>query len=355
MSSPVPAQRRVPIELEPLGDLEKGTMSNELWRELNSIIEYEAKSVQATGVIVPSPARSRGKTSPEGSASREATKGANNNSNPHSASHSSASGGDTSIGSTRFPNRFPAMESFFHALATLGVTKQSYRGLALLHNSAHLGVWNTSNVGGANAALRAQVQDRIAAQTEAIDESLRSATQRAKMLREEQTKDMAAAKGAASGSQPQQQPGGSDQYLKDLQNSRIEAEFERMRDQLRAEDAARREQLDYSRELRQKEAKDAELADKKAKLKAERELRQREREERLRELQQAEAAALDSFETKLREHGKVGVSPKKAGSGAAAAAASSGAAPAAASATVKAPSAASPSAAQKAVEEDQEL
>jgi hypothetical protein len=343
MSSPSP-QRRVPLQMEPLADLEKGTMSDGLWQELNSTIRLEAASLLVTGSITSSITRNRG-ASP-GSQQRSPNSGARQaggspSSQPQSrggvgaAAATSSSSGGTATAADASPalrkyaaaQRFPTMERYFGALAAMGLNKAQYRGLALLHNAAQLGVWQAVQADGPSSAqVRAAVQERAAAGSAAIDEHLQGATERARALREEQRKD-------------REPPGES--YLKDLQRSRIDAEFERMRDQLRAEDAARREQVEVARDAKAKTAAEQELAERKRRLAEERAARMREREEKQRELRAAEQRELSHFESALREHHKIGTTPAVAVAAAAAAAAAVAAPPAAAAAAAAAPARAS--------------
>lgn len=269
-------------------------MSDELWKELQDRIQFEAHSVQATGVIVPSPSRQRNKnnsTSPNNNnQDRSIVSSTTANASSLSSLSTTNSKGDASV--PRFAGqRFPAMENFFQSLSTMQVSKASYRGLAMLHNAAQLGVWHSHQT-GANAQLRALAAERAAEKSEAIEESLRSATERARILRDEQAKALA-------------DPNKEDTYLRELQRSRIDAEFERMRDQLRAEDAARREQLDYAREQKAKANAEQELAERKRKLREDRERRHKEREDRTRELQQQENAALSGLEHARQEQIKL--------------------------------------------------
>lgn len=274
-------------------------MSDELWRELQDTIHYEAASVQATGVIVPSPARKRnlknGVASNENSPSSEQQQQHKDRSVAIASSTTTSSGG-VGVSAGSGARNHPAMLSFFQALSTLGLTKTSFRGLATLHNAAQLGVWH-SHSSGANAQLRHQVAERAAANSAAIEQQLQEATDRARGLREEQQRQL--------DEQRKQQDGGAneknDAYLRDLQRSRIDAEFERMRDQLRAEDAARREQLEHAREEKAKAVAEEDLAERKRKIREEREQRHRERNEKAKSLRALEVSALAGLEGAIRE------------------------------------------------------
>jgi hypothetical protein len=231
------SRRRVPIVLDRVEEkFDQGNMSDALWKELNETIARESQNLRASST---SPKRSDGA---EGAGEPSA----------HQPSAPAISTRPASSKATRSLGRATAIRAVAQALDYLGVGLSRHVGLSLLVAAAAT----------ETAAPLFSSGDLLQRMTAPPDSQSSGAV-------------------------------GHD-ALRLLQSEKIDAEFEQMREQLRAHDGAARAQYESVPTLA------VDVAERKAAALRERERRMEERRRRLDELREMEEGAIDHLEAALR-------------------------------------------------------